>query len=115
MTTAPRRGPTISRSTLETRSEIRRAERRLATLERLADMAQAMRDAVADDGTAEAAESLDKLSREVSLTVALKEKLQAALAARVAGQGSQYQAPAAQDADLAAFAALCVPRPTRLH
>jgi hypothetical protein len=102
-------------STPETRPEICRAERRLAILERLSGMALAMAHAVSDNGRLESADTSGKLSREAARIVALKAKLEAALAARRAQPVPCGETPTAQDADRAAFEALWVPRPRRLH
>ena len=70
-----------------------RAERRLARLERLSDKGLAMAEALPEDGAPASAESFAKLSRAVRLTVTLEEKLDNALAARLAGEQ-----PISQDA-----------------
>ena len=70
-----------------------RAERRLARLERLSDKGLAMAEALPEDGAPASAESFAKLSRAVRLTVTLEEKLDNALAARLAGEP-----PISQDA-----------------
>jgi hypothetical protein len=52
-----------------------RAQERLRTLEELAKLGRTIRDSIRDDGSAKAAESRAKLSREIELTEALRAKL----------------------------------------
>ena len=91
----------------ETDPPIGRAEQRLAKLQRFSDKALAMAEAVPADGEAESAETFGKLSRAGRLTITLEEKLDAALAARLAGHFPGVETPNADDA---AFAALGVPK-----
>ena len=63
-----------------------RAQERLRTLERLAELGRTILDTIRDDGSAKAAESRTKLSREIELTEALRAKLARNLPAGPVGE-----------------------------
>ena len=84
-----------------------RAEQRLLALARVTRKGLAVMEAVEEDGSTDSVEAFAKASRGVRLTVTLEEKLDIALAFRLAGHFPWSKAPSDEDA---AFAALGVPK-----
>ena len=73
-----------------------RAERHMRVLERLADKGMELTEAIPADGTPASAETFAKFSRSVRLTITLEAKIDAALAARLAGEMPEIETPRAR-------------------
>jgi hypothetical protein len=97
----------VSNADIALDPSLARAEQRLLALARVTQKGLAVMGAVKEDGSSGSVEAFAKISRAVRLTITLEEKLDNALAARLAGYIPGIEKPSAEDA---ASAALGVPK-----